>query len=160
MEFLKEHWNEIKEYAGIYSITTYWNLDLPQNELSNFISIELDNRYTDMKSVFKQGITKDKWIKLLGLNYHSRRYRLVHKRYVESLLRDINKNNGVENNFCPIFIFMNYIYTNLDDFRHREYFMTQYKNKVYTLIDLFTVENQEGKYDILIDLLNDIKLAL
>jgi hypothetical protein len=160
MEFLKEHWHEIKEYVGIYSITTYWNFDLPQEELSNFISIELDNTYTDMKSIFKKGLKRDKWIKLLGLNYHNRRYRLVHKRYIDSLLRDINKNNGVENNFCPIFIFMNYIYTNIEDFRHKEQFMLQYTNKVHTLIDFFGIENEGGKFDILIDLLNDIRLVL
>jgi hypothetical protein len=126
MEFLKEHWCEIKEFAGIYSITTYWNLDLPQNELSNFINIELDNRYSDMKSVFKNGLTKEKWIKLLQLNYYNKRYRLIHQPYVDSLSRDIDKNNGFQVNFCPIFIFMNYIYTNLEDFRHQKEFMQKY----------------------------------
>jgi hypothetical protein len=48
----------------------------------------------------------------------------------------------------------------MQHFRHKEYFMLQYKNKVDTLIDFFTIENEGGKYDILLDLLNDIKLAL
>ena len=160
MEFFKEIWGEIKEFAGIYSITTKWHLEIPQNELSNFINIELDNRYSDIKSVFKLGLKKDKWIKILQLNYHNKRYRLIHKRYVESLLNDIDRNNDSEHNFCPIFIFMNYVYTNIEDFKHQTWFMLQYKNKVYKLIDFYTFDNEGGKYDILIDLLNEIKLIL
>lgn len=159
MEFFKEIWGEIKEFAGIYSITTNWCLEIPQNELSNFINIELDNRYSDIKSVFKLGLTKNKWIKLLQLNYHNKRYRLIHQQYVESLLKDIDINNSKENNFCPIFIFMNYVYTNIEDFKHQTWFMIQYKNKVYKLIEFYTFDN-EGQYDILIDLLNEIKVIL
>lgn len=159
MEFFKEIWGEIKEFAGIYSITTNWRLEIPQNELSNFINIELDNRYSDIKSVFNLGLKKDKWIKLLQLNYHNKRYRLIHQQYVESLLKDIDINNSKENNFCPIFIFMNYVYTNIEDFKHQTWFMIQYKNKVYKLIDFYTFDNQ-GQYDILIDLLNEIKVIL
>ena len=160
MEFFKEIWGEIKEFAGIYSITTNWRLEIPQNELSNFINIELDNRYSDIKSVFKLGLKKDKWIKILQLNYHNKRYRLIHTQYVESLLKDIDINNNKENNFCPIFIFMNYVYTNIEDFKHQTWFMLQYKNKVYKLIDFYTFDNEGGNYDILIDLLNEIKLIL
>ncbi len=156
MEFLKEHWIVIKEYAGIYSITTKWKIDLEQIVLSNFINIELDNRYSDIKSLFKLGLKKESWINLLQLNYHNKRYRLIHKRYVESLLNDIDRNNDSEHNFCPIFIFMNYVYTNIDDFRHQEWFMLLYNAKVYKLLDFYTDENEGGRYDMLIVLLNDI----
>ena len=156
MEFLKEHWIVIKEYAGIYSITTKWKIDLEQIVLSNFINIELDNRYSDIKSLFKLGLKKESWINLLQLNYHNKRYRLIHKRYVESLLNDIDRNNDSEHNFCPIFIFMNYVYTNIDDFRHQEWFMLLYNSKVYKLLDFYTDENEGGRYDMLIDLLNEI----
>lgn len=160
MEFFKEIWGEIKEFAGIYSITTKWNIELSQNDLSNFINIELDNRYSDIKSLFKVGLKKEKWINLLQVNYHNKRYRLIHKNYVDSLLKDMNPNNGAEHNFCPIFIFMNYIYTNIDDFRHQDWFMKLYNKKVYKLLEFYSEENEGGKYDILIDLLNDIILVL
>ena len=160
MEFFTEIWSEIKEFAGIYSITTQWKFDLPQNELSNFINIELDNRYSDMKSVFKVGLKREKWIKLLQLNHYNRRYRLIHKRYVDSLLKDIDHNNSSEHNFCPIFIFMNYVYSNIDDFRHQEWFMKRYSEKVYTLTEFYIEQNHEGRYDLLIHLLNDIRLVL
>jgi hypothetical protein len=160
MEFLKEHWREIKEFAGIYSITTTWKIEIPQDELSNFINIELDNRYSDIKSLFKHGLKREKWIDLLQLNYHNKRYRLIHKRYVDSLLKDIDSNNGSERNFCPIFIFMNYVYSNIDDFRHQRWFMIIYHAKVYSLIDFYTSENEGGRYDMLIHLLNDIRVIL
>jgi hypothetical protein len=160
MEFFKEIWGEIKEFAGIYSITTKWKIEIPQDELSNFINIELDNRYSDIKSLFKHGLKREKWINLLQLNYHNKRYRLIHKRYVDSLLKDIDSNNGSERNFCPIFIFMNYVYSNIDDFRHQRWFMIIYHAKVYSLIDFYTTENEGGRYDMLIHLLNDIRVIL
>lgn len=160
MEFLPEIWNEIKGFVGIYSITTDWNFDLDQNVLSNFINVELDNRYSDIKSVFKHGLKRDKWIHLLQLNYHNKRYSKIHKYYVSSLLSDINKDNGADNNFCAVYIFMNYVYKNIDDFRHQEWFMKIYKIKVYSLLDFYGQQNLDGKYDILIVLLNDISKDL
>lgn len=39
MEYLKEHWKIIKEYAGIYHITTSWDFKkLDNNELDKIIS--------------------------------------------------------------------------------------------------------------------------
>jgi len=160
MEFIQDIWIQIKEFTGIYSITTKWNFDLDQNILSNFIRVELDKRYTDMSSIFKIGITKDKWVKLLQLNYHNKKYRFVHKRYIDSLLNDIDRNNGADNNFCAVYIFMNYVFTNIDDFRHQEWFMYMYKQKVYTLLKFYGEENYKSDYDILIDLLHDIGRVL
>jgi hypothetical protein len=157
MEFLQEIWGEIKEFAGIYSITTTWNFDIEQNVLSNFIKLELDNRYTDLKSIFKLGLKRDQWCKLLKLNYHNRRYVRIHKRYMDSLLSDIDRDSEAYHNFCPIYIFMNYIYTNIEDFKHQEWFIEIYKRKVYTLIGFYGDQNNDGKYDVLMELLYDIR---
>lgn len=49
MEFMPEHWSQIKEYAGIYSITTHWDLTkLDNNELEviiSYIPINYINNY-------------------------------------------------------------------------------------------------------------------
>ena len=156
MEFLKEHWREIKEFAGIYSITTKWNIDIEKNVLSNFIKVELDNKYTDLKSIFKLGLKREQWCKLLKLNYHNIKYMRIHKIYIDSLLSDINRYSDAYQNFCPIYIFMNYIYTNIEDFKHQEWFIQNYKKKVNTLIVFYGNQNNDGKYDILMDLLYEI----
>ena len=54
---------------------------------------------------------------------------------------------------------MNYIYTNLEDFRHQKEFMQKYKQKVYSLLYYYDEENF-GEYDILINLLNEIREVL
>ena len=156
MEFLQEIWSEIKEFAGIYSITTKWNLDIEKKVLSNFIKVELDNKYTDLKSIFKAGLKREQWCKLLKLNYHNIKYTRIHKRYIDSLLSDINRYSDAYENFCPIYIFMNYIYTNLEDFKHQEWFLQNYKKKVDSLIVFYGNQNNDGKYDILMDLLYEI----
>lgn len=160
MEFLQEIWGEIKEFAGIYSITTKWNFDIDQNVLSNFIKVELDNKYTDLKSIFKSGLKREQWCKLLKLNYHNMKYVHIHKRYIDSLLSDINRFSHASDNCCPIYIFMNYVYTNIEDFKHQEWFIQSYINKVNTLIVFYGDQNNDGKYDILMELLHDIRLNL
>jgi hypothetical protein len=49
--------------------------------------------------------------------------------------------------------------TNIEDFKHQTWFMIKYKNKVYKLIEFYTFDNQ-GQYDILIDLLNEINKVI
>jgi hypothetical protein len=160
MEFLQEIWGEIKEFAGIYSITTKWNFDIDQNVLSNFIKVELDNKYTDLKSIFKYGLKREQWCKLLKLNYHHKKYVHIHKRYIDSLLSDINRYSDAYQNFCPVYIFMNYIYTNIEDFKHQEWFIQNYIKKVHSLTIFYGNQNTDGKYDILMELLNDIRVNL
>jgi len=50
MEFMPEHWTQIKEYAGIYSITTHWDLTkLDNNELEVIISYIAKNEINNYK---------------------------------------------------------------------------------------------------------------
>uniref|UniRef100_A0A6C0ETH6 Uncharacterized protein n=1 Tax=viral metagenome TaxID=1070528 RepID=A0A6C0ETH6_9ZZZZ len=52
MEFLKEHWDIIKGYAGIYHITTCWDFKkLDNNELDRVIKyIPKNNFFNQMNS--------------------------------------------------------------------------------------------------------------
>jgi hypothetical protein len=46
MEFLKEHWQTIKEYSGIYHITTCWDFKkLDNNEIDKVISYIPKNNF-------------------------------------------------------------------------------------------------------------------